>query len=118
MISKAPNLDVVETGDVSVVHLGDQRRLDEFSTQQLGTELFRLVEEEGRRKLVLDFEAVEFLSSAALGKLIALSKKTHTRGGALKLCNLDNRLLEIFAITRLDRLFDIRLDEADAVAAF
>ena len=118
MISKSPNLDVAEAGDVSVVHLGDQRRLDEFSTQQLGIELFRLVEEENRSKLVLDFEAVDFLSSAALGKLIALSKKTHTRGGTLKLCNLDNRLLEIFAITRLDLLFDIRPNEAEAVAAF
>jgi anti-sigma B factor antagonist len=50
--------------------------------------------------------------------LITLDKKAKARGGSLKLCNIRPEIYEVFAITRLNRLFDIRDDEADALAAF
>ena len=62
--------------------------------------------------------SVDFLSSAALGKLITLDKKMKAHGGALKLSNIRAEIYEVFAITKLNRLFDIRKDEADALAAF
>jgi anti-sigma B factor antagonist len=111
-------VDVTEVGDVTVVQFKDRRILDEASIQELGQELFQLVEEYGRKKLLLNFSAVEFLSSAALGKLITLDKKTKANGGKLKLSNIRTEIYEVFAITKLNKLFDIRDDEADALAAF
>jgi anti-sigma B factor antagonist len=111
-------LDVSEVGDVTVVRFKDRRILDEASIQELGQELFQLVEEYGRKKLLLNFSSVEFLSSAALGKLITLDKKVKAHSGKLKLSNIRTEIYEVFAITKLNKLFDIRDDEADALASF
>ena len=54
-----------EVGDVTVVQFVDRKILDEANIQELGQELFSLVEKDKRKKLVLNFSAVEFLSSAA-----------------------------------------------------
>ena len=39
-------------------------------------------------------------------------------GGVLKLSNIRPEIFEVFAITKLNRLFDIKDDELDALAAF
>ncbi len=111
-------LDVSEVGDVTVVHFRDQRIIEDLGIQEMGQELFSLIEEEDRKKILLNFQAVAFLSSAALGKLITLDKKVKNRGGVLKLCNIRPEIYEVFAITRLDRLFDIKKDESEGLAAF
>jgi anti-sigma B factor antagonist len=107
-----------EVGDVTVVQFVDRKILDERNIQELGQELFDLVEQDKRTKLVLNFAAVEFLSSAALGKLITLLKKCKTNGSVLRFSNIRPEIYEVFAITKLNRLFDIREDEADALAAY
>jgi len=111
-------LDVHEVGEVSVVHFRDQKIIEDLGIQELGQELFQLVDVEDRKKLLLNFATVDFLSSAALGKLITLDKKVKARGGVLKLCSIRPEIYEVFAITRLNWLFDIKDDEADALAAF
>jgi anti-sigma B factor antagonist len=111
-------LDVTEVGNVTVVRFRDHKIIEDVNIQELGQEMFRLVEVDGRDRLLLDFSSVEFLSSAALGKLITLDKKTKAHGGILKLSNIRPEIYEVFAITKLNRLFDIRKDEADALATF
>jgi anti-sigma B factor antagonist len=111
-------LSVQTVADVSIVHFVDRKILDEANIQELGRELFHLVEEEQRKKLLLNFSNVEFLSSAALGKLITLDKKVKKMSGQLKLSNIRPEIYEVFAITKLNKLFDIKDDEADALAAF
>ena len=110
-------LEVNEVGDVTVVRFRDHKILEDINIQELGQELFQLVERDRRGKLLLNFSSVEFLSSAALGKLITLDKKVKAHGGKLKLSNIRTEIYEVFAITKLNRLFDIKEDEADALAA-
>jgi anti-sigma B factor antagonist len=111
-------LEVSEAGEVTVVRFVDRKILDETNIQELGQELFHLVEVEKREKLLLSFASVDFLSSAALGKLITLDKKVKAHGGKLKLSNIRPEIYEVFAITKLNKLFDIRDNEAAALAAF
>lgn len=111
-------LQVSEVGEVTVVRFVDRKILDEANIQELGQELFQLVEENQRKNLLLNFSSVEFLSSAALGKLITLDKKVKAHGGNLKLSNIRPEIYEVFAITKLNKLFDIKDDEADALAGF
>jgi anti-sigma B factor antagonist len=111
-------LNVSDVGDVTVVRFVDRKILDELNIQELGQELFQLVEEENKIRLLLNFHQVEFLSSAALGKLITLDKKVKAHGGKMKLSNIRPEIYEVFAITKLNKLFDIKEDEADALAAF
>ena len=109
---------VHEVGEITVVGFRDRKIIEDLSIQELGQELFQLAESEKGKKILLNFSSVDFLSSAALGKLITLDKKVKTNNGVLKLCNIRTEIYEVFAITKLNRLFDIKDDEADALAAF
>ena len=73
MAGKKQRLYCETIGDVTTVNLMDKKILDEAVIQELGEDLFNLVDQHYKVKLVLNFEKVEFLSSAALGKLITLT---------------------------------------------
>lgn len=111
-------IQVSEVGDVAVVRFQDRKILDAANIQELGDELFGLAESEGGKKLLLNFSDVQFLSSAALNKIIVLDKKVKAAGGRLRLSNLLPEILEVFVITRLNQLFDIRETEQDALVDF
>jgi len=105
-------------GEVAMVRLIDRKIMDPAIIQEVGDELFALVEKDKRNNVLLNFAGVEFLSSAALNKLIVLDKKIKTAGGKLQLCNLKPEIFEIFAVTRLTQLFAIKRTEQEALAAF
>ncbi len=111
-------LEVEDVGDVTVVNFKDRKILDEQNIQIIGEQLFSLVDESGRRKILLNFGNVEYLSSAALGKLITLNKKLQGVGGRLILCNIDPQIYEVFEITKLNKLFNIHKEEQAALQAF
>ena len=101
---------------MTVVTFADSKIIDEDEIQELGQELYDLVERENHTKFVLNFSHVEFLSSAALGKLISFEKKVSKSSGELILTNIRPEIYEVFAITKLTKLFQIKDDEADALA--
>ena len=109
-------LEVNESANITVVRFKDQKIIDPEAIQELGQELFDLIEQGDRRKLVLNFANVEFLSSAALGKLITFEKKVKRIGAELILTNISPEIYQVFAITNLDKLFKIKDSEADALA--
>ena len=111
-------IKVTEVDGVSVVRFADRKILDELIIQELGQELFSLVEDENCKNLLLNFTNVEFLSSAALGKLISLHKKVERAGGVLKLSNIRPEIYDVFKITRLNEKFDIRDEQEEALADF
>lgn len=109
-------LKVSDSGEVTVVTFVDSKIIDDAEIQELGQELYDLVERDQRGKIVLNFGAVEFLSSAALGKLISFEKKVRKQKADLILTNIRPEIYEVFAITKLTKLFQIKDDEADALA--
>lgn len=111
-------LDIEENNDVTVVKFVDKKILDEGNIQIIGNQLFGLVDEDHRGKIVLDFSNVEYLSSAALGKLITMDKKVKAAKGKLRLCNIRADILEVFKITRLDKLFTIFPNQEKALEGF
>ena len=111
-------IDVSKVGEVTVVKFVDKKILDEASIQELGVELFSLVEHDNRKSVLLNFSNVEFLSSAALGKLITLDRKVEAAKGRLKMSNIRPEIFEVFQITKLNKVFDIRKDEVEAISAF
>jgi anti-sigma B factor antagonist len=105
-------------GEVAMVQFLDRKIMDHAAITELGEELLALVEKEQRKNLLLNFAGVEFLSSAALNKLIILDKRIKALGGKLQLSNLRPEIFEVFAVTRLTQLFSIKKTEQDALAAF
>ncbi|GIW81037.1 MAG: hypothetical protein KatS3mg105_2844 [Gemmatales bacterium] len=111
-------LEVEDIGDVSVITFTDRKILDEQNIQAIGEELFRLVDDDGRHKILLNFSNVDYLSSAALAKLITLNKKLQQVGGRLVLCNIDPQIYEVFEITKLNKLFNIQAEAQTALQSF
>lgn len=105
-------------GEVAMVRFLDKKIMDPVGIGEMGDELIALVEKEQRKNLLLNFSGVEFLSSAALNKLIILDKRVKTQGGKLQLCNLRPEIFDVFAVTRLTQLFVIKKTEQEALGAF
>ncbi len=111
-------LKIAENADVTVVNFLDKRILDEPTIQAIAEQLFSLVEQDGKRKLLLNFTNVEYMSSAALGKLINLHKKLQACSGRLAMCHVIPQIYEVFSITKLDKIFKIFPTEEAALESF
>jgi len=85
----------------------DRNILEESVIQQIGEEITSVIDAGEQPKILLDFENVEHLSSAALGTLITVNTKVKQKGGQLRLANIDKQIYEVFVITKLNKLFQI-----------
>ena len=92
--------------EMTVVRFTDPL-LDEQNCWIIRDQVRHLAEEARPRHLLLDFGNVKFLSSAALGALLALYHKTKTLGCRISLCHLAEEIEEVFRATKLDQVFDI-----------
>ncbi|HIE69448.1 MAG TPA: STAS domain-containing protein [Planctomycetes bacterium] len=107
MAASHRRLDLEDVGDVTVAKFIDKKILDESNIQLIGNQMFSLVEDDGKRKVLLDFSNVEYLSSAALGKLIVMDKKLKAAQGQLSMCAVRAEILEVFTE---------EVDNGDAIA--
>lgn len=112
------NLHIQTIGDVTVVNFIEASILDAGSINSIGQQLYELVDTQDRKKLVLDFEKVRFLSSMALGVLINLRKKSAAIKGSVALCSLRPELFRVFKISKLDKLFKCYENEEKALNSF
>jgi anti-anti-sigma factor len=91
-------------GDVTVVSIEFPILADDPATEEVFTTLYTLIESSGRRKFVLDLGAVRYFASAALGKLVALSRKVCAAEVRLVLCNVTPTVERILQVTHLNDL--------------
>jgi anti-sigma B factor antagonist len=112
MLQPCLPLRVEEFEDVTLVRLAT-KDLGEDHIQAVGGELFSLADRLAHGRLTLDLSEVRYLTSTALGMLVALHKRLRARRGHLALVNVTDIVFEVFAVTRLDQILDIRrrLDE-------
>lgn len=104
-MSEQSNLRVDEQDGLSVVSFRDASILDVVTIQKIGRELYELIENDARKKVVLDFVDVRFLSSQALGVLLTLRRKADKAGSKVALARVRPELARVFKITNLDKLF-------------
>ena len=111
-------LHITEHKDVKIVSFIENKILDEANITEIGQALVTLVEARHQPKLMLDFQNVDHLSSAALGMLINVNQKIKLQSGELRLVNIKPQIIEVFMITRLNKLFKIMPDREQALASF
>lgn len=87
--------------------------IDVYTAPRLRETLASLVEG-GKYRLIIDMDGVEFLDSTGLGVLVGGLKRVRARDGGIDLVCTQSRILRIFRITGLSRVFSIfdSLDEA------
>ena len=99
-----------EVDGAMVVAVGGE--IDVYTAPKLRDKITELVGD-GAYHLVLDLRGVEFLDSTGLGVLVGGLKKVRAHDGSLRLVCTQERLLKIFRITGLAKVFDIH-DSAEA----
>jgi len=84
---------IANNGELTVVLEG---RLDTITAPQLETALKESLE--GVQKLVLDFKALEYISSAGL-RVLLMAQKVMNKQGAMVIRNVNETISEVFDIT-------------------
>jgi anti-sigma B factor antagonist len=84
-----------------------QGEVDIYTSSVLRERLIELIDA-GARSVVVDLSGVDFLDSSGLGVLVGALKRLRTAGGELALVVRSDKLLKIFKITALDRVFPLR----------
>jgi anti-sigma B factor antagonist len=115
--ARHPHIKVENVDGIAVVRfVGADTMYSELNIQIVGDQLYSLVEDEGYAKLLLDFSAVEIISSLMFGKLKKLKEKVKEKDeGRFIICGLNETMREVFKITRFDRVFEIHDDEQAAL---
>lgn len=101
-------------GDFEVIEVAGE--VDVYTAPRLREVLIDLVAA-GRHQLIVDVERVEFLDSTGLGVLVGGLKRVRAHDGSLDVVCTHDRLLKIFRITGLTKVFGIYDSVAAAVAA-
>ena len=94
--------------NLTTVSFKNAKIFEEACIAALGDELTDVASNvESGHSVAVDFTLVNYLSSAALGKLITMNKRLKEKGCNLKLINMGENVIEIFEITRLNKFFVI-----------
>ncbi len=112
------HIEVTKNGVVYMAKFLETKILNDMVIEGIARELGELAADEDCTNLLLNFSGVGFLSSSVLGKLITLNKKMRGKGGQLKLCEMKPEIYELFTLTNLVKIFDIRKDETAGMMAF
>ena len=118
MSETMPPLSVTTLKDVRIVEFTNSKILDEANIADIGNTLNSLIDERPQPKLLLDFANVEHLSSAALGMLINVNNRVKQKNGQLRLANIGPQIMDVFVITKLNKLFRILPTRNEATASF
>ncbi len=111
-------LNIADHKDVKIVSFVENKILDEANISDIGQAIGSLIDAKHQPKILLDFENVDHLSSAALGMLINANQKIKLQSGELRLVNIKPQIYEVFVITKLNKLFKILPNRADGLASF
>jgi anti-sigma B factor antagonist len=90
--------------------------IDVYTAPKLREKLVSLVDS-GNYHLIVDMEGVEFLDSTGLGVLVGGLKRVRAHEGWIDLVSTQGRILRIFRITGLNKVFSIYDTVAQAAAA-
>ncbi len=105
-----------EVGGVTIVNLSGKITLGEGGLT-LREEVRKLLAA-GSKKIVLNLGEVSYIDSSGLGELVSAYTAVKNAGGELKLLNLTSKVRDLLVITKLVTVFDVKDDEAAAVASF
>lgn len=111
------NIDVSQT-ITSVVTLAPKGRLDAFNAPEMRTQIQQQVAN-GQCCLVIDLSETQFLDSAGMAALVSALKLCRQQNGDVRLVWPELEAVKrILALTKFDRVFDIKATAEEAVAAF
>jgi anti-sigma B factor antagonist len=105
-------------GSVTVVRFLDREIRGEAASEDLQRELAQVAAAPKHDNVLLDLSNVELLTSSALVQLIVFHKMLEANRGRLILCNLRPEVYDVFNVMKLEGMFEIEDNRAEAIEAF
>lgn len=99
-------------GDITYVKVQIER-LDAARCVSFKEEIKEIVAQ-GKHSIVLDFSLVKFMDSSGLGAVVSVLKML-TGKGELVLCGVKGMVLDLFKLTRMDRVFMMADTKEDSI---
>jgi len=73
---------------------------------------------EGEKKIIINLEKLDYISSAGLRVLLSTNKQLQKTGGMMRICNLNEVVQEIFDISGFSSIFNVFVTESEALNNF
>ncbi len=101
---------------VTILDLSGRITLGEGSVQL--RDAIRDLLAKGQKLILLNLADVNYIDSSGIGELVSAYTTVRNQGGELKLLNLTKKVHDLLQITKLYTVFDVKDDEATAIASF
>jgi anti-sigma B factor antagonist len=101
---------------VTILDLSGRITLGEGSVQL--RDAIRDLLAKGQKQILLNLADVNYIDSSGIGELVSAYTTVRNQGGELKLLNLTKKVHDLLQITKLYTVFDIKDDEASAIASY
>jgi anti-sigma B factor antagonist len=109
-------INVRESGDVLILDMHGRITMGEEAASLRDT--LKEQVDSGRKNILLNLAEVSYIDSSGLGQLVGSFATVTSRGGQLKLLNLQKRLHELMQVTKLITVFEVYTTEGAALRSF
>ncbi len=100
-----------------VTVLAFEGKLDTLTSPDAQQQLTRLIEE-GEKRFLVNFEKLDYISSAGLRVLLAAAKQLKGIDGELRICSLNEVVREVFDISGFTTIFKVFGSETEALDGY
>lgn len=108
-------INEIKKDDIVILEL--EGRLDSATAPDLEKKVLALIEQSAN-KILLDFNNLDYISSAGLRVVLMGAKKTKASGGKIVLCALKEHVKEVFDIAGFSSILSICLTSEEAINDF
>ena len=105
-----------DVGQVTVIDMGGRITLGDGSA--LLRKTVKQLLDENRNRILINLADVDYIDSSGIGELVHAYTSVQNRQGELKLLHLTKKVRDLLQITKLYTVFDVKDDEATAIAAY
>ena len=101
--------------DVMILDFEQTKILHQDAVDTIGAELQNIARTTDLKKIVVDMNRIELMTSSMIGQFVSFHKQCQARGISVTFCNLTSQIKELFKITKLDTMFQIKGNREEAL---
>jgi len=108
-------ITVTDASGVKVIRI--EGHLDTQTSPDAQAQLAQLIDQ-GATKLIVNFEKLDYISSAGLRVLLKAAKQLKGNSGELRICSLNEVVQEVFDISGFTTILTVTKTEPEALEGF
>ncbi|NLR92003.1 MULTISPECIES: STAS domain-containing protein [Flammeovirga] len=101
-------MDITQEKIKDMEVLTPQGFIDASNSPILEEKIVKMINDEGKDKIILDLKNVSYMSSSGLRVFLSASKNMQAKDGIFRVCNANDVVSEILTVSGFDMIVDIR----------